>query len=1027
MTATAPAATGLVFTDEQALAIGHPLGPLLLVAGAGSGKTTVLAARIHALVSSGDVRADQVLALTFTNKAAANLKRAVFERLGADADIAVATYHSFAASLVDEHILELGLDPATQVINRAQAWQLLLQVFDEFRFERRATMAPSVLLDDALALASRAANYRVSLADLEADCLDVISRGTGPMVQKAEERLELCQLVAAYARRKRERQVIDFDDQVAFAVQLLTDRPELAEAYRAQHPVVLLDEYQDTNVAQRELLRLLYAPGSSVTAVGDDMQSIYAFRGANLGNILRFTSLFGEAATPVAELPLQTTFRFGARLAALANAIQDKVPDALEKELVPAPGVPDTVVECFLAADENEEAAVIAADILGDGPPWDRHAVLCRKKRLTSAIAAALEVRGIPVEVIGASGLLDRPEIVDVIAWLETLADSGAPVALLRLLQGPRYRVAAGDLAALSRRRRAPGARNEVGFVAGLADIESVEGISNEGRAAIDAFLADHESLTAAGRTLPVSELTELVVERLGLWQLVDARGRENLLRFLDLASQYKALDGEIDLPAFLEYLHFLDEADEDVAEARSPDTDTVKVMTIHQAKGLQFDTVHVPGLAGSARSRSKVFPDTRAGENALTTGAALPWWLRDEDGESLPHWSALRTQKEVADTLRDRKRWEEWRLFYVACTRARRRLVCSAAQWYAGPADPQGPSELYDFVAAQHEADERFRHDPAAIDPEIAAKERQQAEAEARAARAEAAPTPSAPSEGRLLHVEPSVPAVPNVLSVTNVVTYARCPKQFYWTVVRPLPRRTSTAARIGSAVHRWIERRPDRQLVLIEDDPEVDRDPSVVAALQASFLESPFGNLAPTRVEAPIALARRGWLLRGRVDETYERDGRFEIVDFKTGRQPAPGDASAATQLTLYGVAATDAWGVDPDRLRTTYCYLRTDGPAEMVSVDWDRATLDRSRDELDALLDRLAAGQFDATTGPWCTGCDFRASCAAGSAWLSSRGEGDLSPSSSPHQEPRSARRASASGEAPSAHPAAAEENS
>jgi DNA helicase-2/ATP-dependent DNA helicase PcrA len=985
VTTTAPATTDLVFTDEQALAIGYPLRPLLLVAGAGSGKTTVLAARIHALVTSGEVRADQLLALTFTNKAAANLKRAVLDRLGADADVAIATYHSFAASLVDEHILELGLDPATQVINRAQAWQLLLQVFDEFRFEHRATMAPSILLDDALALASRAANYRVSLADLEADCLDVIERGTGQMVQKAEERLELCQLVAAYARRKRERQVIDFDDQVAFAVQLLTDRPELAAAYRTEHPVVLLDEYQDTNIAQRELLRLLYPPGSPVTAVGDDMQSIYAFRGANLGNILRFTSHFGDADTPVAELPLQTTFRFGSRLAAVANGIQDKVPDALEKQLVPGPDVPDTVVECFLAADEDEEAATIAADILDDGPPWHQHAVLCRKKRLTGPIAAALEVRGIPVEVIGASGLLDRPEIVDVVSWLEALADSGAPVALLRLLQGPRYRVAAGDLAALSRHRRTPDAPREVGFVAGLADVESVDGLSDEGRVAIDAFLADHAHLAAAGRTLPVSELTELVVERLGLWQLVDGRGRENLLRFLDLAAQYKALDGEIDLPAFLEYVHFLDEAEEDIAEARSRDTDTVKVMTIHQAKGLQFDTVHVPGLAGSARSRSKVFPDTRAGENALTTGAALPWWLRDEDSDSLPHWSALRTQKEVADALRDRKRWEEWRLFYVACTRARRRLVCSAAQWYAGPADPQGPSELYDFVAARGEVDERFRHDPATIDPEVAAKERQQAAAAARAAHAAAAPAPAAASAGRLLDVEPRIATAPDVLSVTNVVTYARCPKQFYWTVVRPLPKRTSTAARIGSAVHRWIEQRHDRQLVLIADNPEVDRDPSVVAALQASFLESPFGDLAPTRVEAPIVLARHGALLRGRVDATYERDGRLEIVDFKTGRQPAPGDASGATQLAVYGVAATDAWGADPDRLRTTYCYLRTDGPAELVSVDWDRSMLDRTRAELDALLERVAAADYAVATGAWCGGCDFRASCAAGSAWL------------------------------------------
>ena len=171
----------------------------------------------------------------------------------------------------------------------------------------------------------------------------------------------------------------------------------------------------------------------------------------------------------------------------------------------------------------------------------------------------------------------------------------------------------------------------------------------------------------------------------------------------------------------------------------------------------------------------------------------------------------------------------------------------------------------------------------------------------------------------------------------------------------------------------------------MLIAEDPEVDRDPSVVAALQASFLESPFGDLAPTRVEAPIVLARHGALLRGRVDATYERDGRLEIVDFKTGHQPAAGDASAATQLAVYGVAATDAWGADPDRLRTTYCYLRTDGPAELVSVDWDRALLDRTRAELDALLERVAAGNYAVATGAWCRGCDFRASCAAGSAWL------------------------------------------
>ena len=224
-------------TPEQADAIEAPLTPQLLVAGAGAGKTTVMAHRILHVVQSGQARADQVLALTFTNKAAQHLKQRVREVLGPDADATIATYHSFGASLVADHALELDLAPGTRVLNRAESWQLLFAVFDEFRFDRRSTLSPEFVLTDALNLASRAADHLVPVEAIVADCHEVQAANRWKkMSDTAASRLELCQVVAAYERRKRARDLLDFDDQVGLAVRLLTDHPDVADDLRLAPP-----------------------------------------------------------------------------------------------------------------------------------------------------------------------------------------------------------------------------------------------------------------------------------------------------------------------------------------------------------------------------------------------------------------------------------------------------------------------------------------------------------------------------------------------------------------------------------------------------------------------------------------------------------------------------------------------------------------------------------------------------------------------------------------------------------------------
>ena len=248
------------------------------------------------------------------------------------------------------------------------------------------------------------------------------------------------------------------------------------------------------------------------------MQSIYGFRGAHLANILKFTHHF----TPADTRPLQATFRFGESLVDLANRIQGRSTSRSTRARRPARAGPDTTIECFLAADDTEEAAAIADDIASaGGAPWADTAVLCRKRRLIRAIVDALEERDIPVEVIGASGLLDRPEVVDLVAWLEVLADPAATVALLRILQGPRYRVGLRDLAALARhaafrstaagearpRRRARRPRRRR------------RPLRRGPARRLERFCAERAELSAAALRLPVLDLAETIILRTGLWR----------------------------------------------------------------------------------------------------------------------------------------------------------------------------------------------------------------------------------------------------------------------------------------------------------------------------------------------------------------------------------------------------------------------------------------------------------------------------------------------------------------------------
>ena len=465
------------------------------------------------------------------------------------------------------------------------------------------------------------------------------------------------------------------------------------------------------------------------------------------------------------------------------------------------------------------------------------------------------------------------------------------------------------------------------------------------------------------------------------MWAEADQKARENLLRFGDLAQRYAPVDGVHGLGGFVDYVAMVAESEEELGEAAVGDRDAVRVMTIHQAKGLEFDQVWVPGLG------HQKFPGvSRGGDNPERSAEALPWWVR-EDTEGLPHFTDVSSGKEMDELVRARNRTEEWRLFYVACTRARHRLVLSSAQWYSGPASPTGPSELYEFVASQVDlVRERYRHEPAERDPAVVAMEQLRRDHER-------AVPPAAPDKEAALTLFDIPPApdaprrlAPVGLSVTSLVSFSRCPRQFHWTVVRPLPRRPSPAAALGTLVHRWIETRHGPQGVLLDETTPGDYaagaagGPGLVAGLQASFAASRYASLAPYSAEAPFELIAGGHLVRGRVDALYRApDGTLEIVDFKTGRPPVAGDPGGDTQLRIYALAAVDAWGESPESITTSYVYLKADGsPAETVTVPVDTATIDATRAWLADAAARIDKSDTATVPGPWCARCDFARFC-------------------------------------------------
>ena len=486
-------------TPEQTAIISAPAEPLLVVAGAGSGKTETMASRVVWLVANGYAHPDQILGLTFTRKAAGELAHRVRTRLGQlirrvgrdeafAGEATIATYHSYAARVVTEHGLRAGYEPSARLLTEAARWQIVDSLVRSYTGEMTGVnRAPGTVTDDVLALSAELAEHLVGPDELATwtgrffaevrERPGRVYKDVADMLQRQQQRLTLLPLVRLYHRRKLDLEAMDFGDQMARAALVARDHPEVGEIERGRFKIVLLDEYQDTSHAQVTMLNALFGGGHPVTAVGDPCQSIYGWRGASAGTLDRFPAEFtGPGGADAWVLNLTRSWRNRPEILRVANALSRplRAAGARVAELVPAQRVPGSVggrtVSCALLPTFADEADWIAASMLtawrliagmpGAAPgqiPVDKRptsAVLVRMRSQIPAIEEALRARGLPVEVVGLGGLLDTAEVRDVVCTLRVLADPTDGASLLRLLTGARWRIGPRDLVALHRRAR---------------------------------------------------------------------------------------------------------------------------------------------------------------------------------------------------------------------------------------------------------------------------------------------------------------------------------------------------------------------------------------------------------------------------------------------------------------------------------------------------------------------------------------------------------------------------------------------
>lgn len=964
---------------EQRRAVEWDTGPLLIVAGAGTGKTAVITRRIAHLIATKKARPSEILALTFTDKAAAEMEERVDVLVPYGyTDIWISTFHAFGDRVLRDNALVLGLPPDYRVLNRAEQvlflrenlFELPLRVYrpagDPTRHLRALVSLFSRAKDEAASPADYL-RYAESLAeDVGCRMSDVGECGNEELRAEAERQMELARAYEAYQRLLGERGLVDFGDLITLTLRLFREHPGALRPYQERWRYILVDEFQDTNHAQFEIVKLLAARHRNVTVVGDDDQAIYKWRGAAISNILDFTRTYPDAA----KIVLARNYRSGqAILDAAYRLIRHNDPDRLEvregvsKRLVahrPQGPPPEHLHFDTLSTEADAVAGRIAQRVERGEWRYRDVAILARANSDAEPFLRALNMRAIPFHFSGSRGLYDREEIRLVLAFLRALADPRDSLSLYYLGTSALYLVGATDMARCLATARQKNRSLEWVFrnLDSYGDLSAE--VSHESRAALAKMLDDLDKMREHSAAHPTGRvLYEYLVERTGYVKRLASSGNvddetrvRNLARFFDIVARTAPLLRYDRVAEFLRHLDDLIDAGDDPAVAEAdPDADAVQVMTVHKAKGLEFPVVFVVSCVDGR------FPVSRRGD-PIELPEAL---IRDMLPEGDHHLQ------------------EERRLFYVAMTRARRELYLTSARDYGG----LRPRKVSRFVLEALDA-------PARTAQTFRASATEQIHRHA----------PPAANAVTLEGILPKDGAIS--VSFRQLDDYQTCPLKFKYAHILRVPVTRDHRVAYGTAIHEAVReynrRRARRQPITLDEllahfesvwvnegfisrEHEEQRMAEGRAVLAAFYEHQASAGTIPTMVESPFSFARGNTRVRGRWDRVDIRDGQVCIVDFKTSdvREQGRADERArdSLQLRLYSLAYGEVYGQLPDRLEMHFL-----GPDGVVvgALAPQAAWVARAADVIDQVADGIRRQDFVATPD-WfraCRYCAFSTIC-------------------------------------------------
>jgi DNA helicase II / ATP-dependent DNA helicase PcrA len=684
--------------DAQREAVTHSGGPLLVLAGAGSGKTRVITRRIAWLAAEG-IDPAQILALTFSTKAAEEMRARAEELLsGPYEELHCSTFHAFCARLLHEESLEGGFDPFFHPVTQADRLALLMDHADELsirHFDMRGNPAPffARALDRIDRLKDEMVTYEEYLRWAES----LAGSATDADRDQSLRELEFARLYREHDTLLDRAGAIDFGEMILRAIRLLEERPAMRRRVTEHYEAVLVDEYQDTNLAQNELLRLLVEDRRNVIVVGDDDQSIYRFRGASRKNIRDFEEAYPDAKV----IRLEANYRSSQPILDAAHAVVAPSAERLQKRLKAARRASSAFglepVSFWRCENERAQAQAVAAELerlIADGVEPTSCAVLVRSVRNEGQlVATALEERGIPYRLVGAAAFFERAEVRDLLAWLRLLSDPNDANAVVRALLRSPVELSPVDLARATQIAR----RRKTDMVSALDSALLNPEVPPEARERMETFLRMYRTASRAFEEMRPDLFVHRLIERIGLRKqhLFSASTESlerlvNIAKFADLAAAWVRREPGRSSRDFAAYVSAVSQAGlrEEEATVRA-DPSAVQVMTMHGAKGLEFDCVYVLGVQQSR------MPGQRRGAREPIPEALLK--------EELPE----DTREAHADEMR--------RLLYVAMTRARRRLVLARPERTgagAGDETLQKPSLFYEEARAALGAEEEERRE---------------------------------------------------------------------------------------------------------------------------------------------------------------------------------------------------------------------------------------------------------------------------------------------------------------------------